>query len=188
MQVSFTVNTKEMKKAFQRLFDLNRRTRSSVVTIVVEPDNIELKVPGVSQRVRAEGEGRADVVLPASSLDAYLKTASAATMSFVFEPGQLQCGSSIYSHAGITVEPSPVERVPDVPLNLSPLALLCFVAGKTPEEIKALNLTGQVQYTRKKLQEAVTEATEILKDYNVSYEDLQKMVEQKALPTKAESR
>lgn len=68
-----------------------------------------------------------------------------------------------------------------MPLNLNPVAVLRFAAAKTPEELKEMNRTGKVQYARTKLREAVVKAADLLKEYDVQYEDIVAIVEQKGL-------
>ena len=106
IQASFRVDTKEVK---DNLAALSRLTgwfsKKSIIDIRVLDQAIEMSVKGISKRIAARTEGTADICLSLSLFKTFLPANNAGFVNFLFRPGQISCGSSIYSSSVIEVTP-----------------------------------------------------------------------------------
>jgi exopolyphosphatase/pppGpp-phosphohydrolase len=129
--------------------------------------------------VPAQTEGFADILVPAVLVKGYINTTSTASMSFTFSTGTLKCGSSTFSSSAITVET--VFNQPQNPLaiNATRMSVLRFAYNKSEDELEKLGLTGTIRYAKRVLSEKIQEAAELLKDYEVSFDDLKHMIDKK---------
>lgn len=180
MKSTFTVKTKDLKADLSRMERVGSRfSKTSMVKISVLPETIEISKQGMSRIIKAETEGLADIMVPALLLKGYLMTATSAVLSFTFKNGAVECGSSIFSSSAITVET--IFNLPenDLPINATRLSVLRFAENKSNEEIERLGLTGSIKYAKRVYLEKVQKAAELLKDYDVSFEELMELINKK---------
>jgi hypothetical protein len=179
MELRFTVKTKDLKNALNKIFSLSRRSKTTQLKISVREDLIAVEAQGLTLTVKAETIGIGEVLLPAQLFRGYAQTASASVISFTFRSGELECGSSLFHSSAIEVSESFAQLKNDVPFNLTPFILLRYTAGKSTQEIKELGLSGRVQYARQVLHDQISAAVEVLSPYNVTFDELKELIEKK---------
>lgn len=179
MQISFTVKTKEFKKALDKIFLLQKRSKVAELKISVYDEEVKIEVQGITQIVKGETKGMGDVIVPSKILKAYLQTTTASVISFAFRNGELECGSSIYNSSAIQVSLSLLKPENELPINITPISLLRIATNKSPEEIKEMGLESRYNSARRRLSMKINEAVEVLKDYNVTFDELKAIIYQK---------
>ena len=180
MEATFTVKTKEIKTAMAFMERVGSEfSRDVILKISVLPETIELSKQGIMQKVKAETAGLADVLVPAVLLKSYLNTATSAVITFTFTHGEMKCGSSIFSSPAISVET--VFNIPEntLPINATRMSVLRFAATKTDEEIARLGLTATIKSSKRQLTTKIQKATELLKDYEIGFEEIRALIDRK---------
>jgi hypothetical protein len=180
MQSTFTVKTKELKAALNFMERVGGKfAKTTMLKISILPDNIEIGKQGMTRIVKAQTGGLADVMVPGMVLKGYLSTASAVALTFTFGNGYMQCGSSTFSSPAITIET--IFNMPenDLPVNATRMSVLRFAATKTEEEVARLGLSGSIKYAKKVQREKIQKAVELLKDYEVTFEELKQLIDGK---------
>ena len=182
MQAQFTVSSKEIKAAITHMERVGGKfSKTTMLKISVLPETIEISKQGMTRIVKAETDGLADVLVPGVLIKSYLSTTSVAIITFAFTNGTLQCGSSKFSSPGISIET--IFNIPenDLPINASRLSVLRFAASKKPEEIERLGLSSLIVAAKRLKTEKLNKAMEILKDYEITFEELSALIDKKIL-------
>lgn len=177
IQASFTADPKAVNSnlmAMARIRSGFYKTR--IVQIRIVHDAIELMGQGITRRIKAKTEGEADVCMPIALLKSYLSSSSFGLISFTFRQGELECGSSIYTSSAIEVTPVSLKQEYVLPINLNRISVLKYGFNHSDEEIHKMQLTATVESAQRKMKTKILEALEILKEYDVKYEDLEKIV------------
>ncbi len=180
MQSTFTVNTKELKAALVVMNRIGSKfSKASMLKITVLTDKIEIATQGITKILKAETDGLADISVPALLIKGYINTASSLTMQFTFKQGELKCGSSIFSSPFIRIET--VFNLPenDLPINATRMSVLRFEANKSKEEIERLNLGPSITYANRTLSDKIHKALEYLKEYEVTFDELHLLIQNK---------
>ncbi len=153
--------------------------KATLLKVSVLPDNIEIAKQGMTRIVKAQTDGLADIMVPAILLKSYLSTTPAGAITFTFTRGAVQCGSSKFSSPAITVET--VFNMPEneLPINATQMSLFRFSAFKTEEEINRLGMSSSIKKARSMLFKKIEKAAELLKDYEVTVEDLNHLIDGK---------
>jgi hypothetical protein len=138
---------------------------------------IELITQGVVKRVKADTIGEGEISLPVTLLKNYLATSSVTLISFKFSAGELECGSSRYSSSAIEVFPIPINTPVVLPINLNRISILRYGLNYSAEEIE--KLTATVKAAKRKMKSTILESLELLEEYDVTYDDLENLVNRK---------
>lgn len=180
IQVSFTVETKLTKSTLRDLARLTGKfSKSTEIMIRVLNRAIELSINVVIKRIDAITHGEADIKLPVVLLKGYLT--DGAHKTFGFRSGELLCGTSIYSHYNIRVSPVFSDTKTALPVNLNRVEILHYWLNKSPSEIEKAGLTDAIEVAKRNLQTNIQEALVFLKDYNVNYDELEILINNKIL-------
>lgn len=104
-QSKFTIDRKELNQTlivFKKL--LKRKFDSTICTLKVAHDGIELSTPGIMRTIYCEAEGQYEFLVPIKLLYAYSSTSANKTMSFILFEGKMECDKSIYSSPKIKLK------------------------------------------------------------------------------------
>jgi hypothetical protein len=178
LELSFTIDTKTFRRCLNRIFKYNLN-RNEEIKISVSDESIELFGKGVMQKLNAKTNGCGDVMLPVKLLLGYLQNFTAASISFTFRNAELECGSSIFSSSAIVVGDSLAKPDAELPINLSAKNILRFTTDKSSEEIEKAGLIKSYQSQKKKLRNKIFLASVLLKDYDVTFDDLNELIQKK---------
>lgn len=180
MQVTFKATKKDLNRAITIVQYRNKRIKSSgLMRISVLPDAVEFFNHGVSHKVAAETEGLADVSLPDHLIEAYLDTLKLPIISFTFKPGQLICGSSIFSSPAISVEAFMSTKESPIPVNADDFTILRCCHNKEKKWLEDYELASTYKSVQSRMNYNIHKATEILALYKITAEDLKEMVRKK---------
>jgi hypothetical protein len=149
------------------------------VKISVYDEEVRIEVQGITQIVKGETKGMGDIIVPSKVLKAYLQTTTTSVISFTFRNGEFECGSSIYNSSAIQVSRSLVKPENDLPINITPISLLRLAAMRSAEEIKEMGLESRYNGARRRLSMKINEAVDVLKDYNVTFDELKAIIDKK---------
>lgn len=180
MNASFTIQTKELKAALSAMSRIGSKfNQATVLKISVLPDIIEIATQGITRMMKAQTVGLADIIIPALLLKGYANTTKTVTIQFSFKPGELRCGSSIYSSPSIKLET--VFNVPenDLPINASRMEILRQNAKKSQEEIERFNLTPAIANDNLFVRSKIEKALKYLKEFEVTSDDLFSLIQKK---------
>lgn len=87
-------------------------------------------------RMKAKTDGRGSVTLPGKIFEAYLKTYPSEVISFSFESGVIECGSSVFNSTAIEVSSIPKRRKSKLSINIDRESVLRYCIGILELEIK----------------------------------------------------
>lgn len=175
--VQFTVNTKTFSNALTGLLKLwSSKPKDRIISIRACGDNIKLCIPGGMTKVKAEVLGEACIITPAKLIIAYIKTTSSGSITFKFSPGQLECGSSVFHTNAIELSSLEVERDYEPEINLSHLSLVRMAYKFSPDEITHGALSILVKKDKVKFKNNIEAASDILKVYGISFDELEDFV------------
>lgn len=180
MQSSFTIQTKELKAALAAMNRIGLKfTSSSVLKISVLPETIEIATQGIMKILKAETDSLADILVPVLILKGYANTIKSAITQFTFKPGELKCGSSIYSSSAIKVET--VFNVPEnnLPINATTLEMVRQRVIKNQEEIERFNLSPAIANDYQVMGEKIDKALKHLKYYEVTFDEIYDLIQKK---------
>ena len=186
IQASFRVDPKEVKDNLAALSRLiGRFSKKSILDIRVLHQAIEMSVKGLSKRIATRTEGTADICVPLSLFKTFLPANNAGFVKFLFRPGQISCGSSIYSSSAIEVRPvfSNTENV--IPTNLKDIKVLRYWLNKSKFELEDAGLTREIALVKRTINSNILEALQFLEQYAVEYEDLETLVMNRILKGKS---
>lgn len=174
---SFTV---DRKKFHTELLTIKKLTpkyfKSGVVQINVLPEQIELHTTGITKYIDARTEGYFDVFVPIRLLYAYSSTVLTDELTFEVRQGEIHCGGAIFSSPEIKVRPIFNANNEVLTMNSTEFALLKYSSRANETELADFGLTELVQRAEERLKTRLTEATEILSYYQVTYKELEKLV------------
>jgi hypothetical protein len=181
MEAKFTVNAKEIKHALLCISRLRPRffKKNEFLRIRVLSESIEISTQGIMKVIKAETDAMVDISVPAMLVKAYVDTASIAVMSFVFKPGELHIGSSIYSSPSISLENLYNFPENEIPLNATNMYLLCFARRKGTEQINKLGLEPLINKAKRELSINIKKAITSLEQYGITYQEVNELIERK---------
>jgi len=175
--VVITVQQKALSKAINEILKFSgHKSQSPIINIKAYDNCIELSVQGAMIKISAKVEGTSNIAVPSKLILAYLQTSSMQEISFRFTAGQLECGSSIYSTNAIELMPIEVEINSELAINYNRPSILRLADTHTPEEIDAKGLTNVVRIAKIKFKNNIQEVAEILKDYEITYDEIEAFV------------
>ncbi|MBS1587990.1 MAG: hypothetical protein JST52_00105 [Bacteroidetes bacterium] len=183
MESEFTVNTKELLSILHQMNKIGPAFRSDTcLKIAVLPNLIELSRQGMSKNISAQTKGLADIVVPALMMFGFAKTMKGDSICFKISDGQLQCRNVILSSRHIKLET--LFNIPEnpLPVNATKIQLLRQFRCWTNDEIDRLGLRSVVDKEHALLDDRILKAVTLLKDYEVSFSDLLKVILDKTKP------
>jgi hypothetical protein len=106
----------------------------------------------------------------------FLSGNNAGFIKFSFRPGQISCGSSIYSSSVIEVAPVFSNRDNVIPSNLKDMKVLRYWLSKSEKELEEAELTKAMALAKRNIHTDILEAWVFLKKFEVEYEELETFV------------
>jgi len=175
-RINFLDALKAIRKISPKLFN------SGVAKINVLPEHIELHVVGITKYLKARTENYFDVYIPLRFLYSYASTLKLEELSFTVSKGQLQCGISTVSSPEIYIRDIFHASDDNMPINFDDFDLLKYASATPEEELIRIHLAMKVLKAKSRMKSNLTEALQQLKQYRITYEDLEKLITQKFTP------
>jgi len=177
IQSKFTVETKDLNTILSEFKRLQKKFfNNGICKIRVMPGGIEITGQGIFKTIHGETDGLAEIFVPVKLLFVFSSVYTQPNITFIFRPGELECGSSVYSLQDIQVETW--YNSPDLffPINLDDISLLKEGIFKGEEHIIKYNLLKQYNKAKLQMDLAIREAKNALKLYNITTEEIKNLV------------
>jgi len=180
----FQLKTKVLKQTLAKMKVALKSTaldkRTVYCEITITDGKITLTCPGVTYTVDAETSGMAKVALPYLYLANILKDHKALETEASVSDNWLKLGSVRVAAKTTFMESDNILRSVNLPLNYNDADLLKMPdQGFTPEELQFNRLENRIDSAQNKLGANILKAYKLLKVYGFTYEEIEKLVNQK---------
>ena len=186
MSIKISIKSSDLNHTFQKIMKISGGiSKHKMINIRAENEYVELSIQGISLKSKAEVIGEGDIIMPSRLLKQYIDSSSNAIITFNFEKGKVRFGSSIYETSAIDIFPLGLRPYLEMPINPSCLSVLKYAfSEKNEKEVQMKRLITTVKCAKIEMKNNVQAAYEILKKYQVTHDDIEKIVINKILNSK----
>lgn len=172
-KTTFKTNRKRLLICLKELKKLSTSLYSKgTIKIRILKKCIEIYGIGVVKYIESENEGYCDVYVSMKLFYDFVNTSKNEIIIFSFNEGELRCGSSMYSHVGITLEKIPINEELELSVNFDDYSIIREYLNKGDDYIIKHNLGSKLDSANKKLNSSIHGAYESLKFFKISKEEI----------------
>lgn len=182
--ISFSTNKKDLIKTLNSLKAILKgpikKYLSVICEITVIDGKVKFAIPGCLFELECETEGTAKAAIPFLYFYEIVKAHSKENIKFEIYESNMKCGNIKFKADTWFFPNDKILRTLDIPMNYKDLDLLKLRhQNYTEEELQFNKITRKIDEAEERLKTNLLNAYLILKDYNVSYEEIKKIVDEK---------